>query len=112
MPPLWTPSPERIARARLTMFSRHIASRWNVATATYADLHRFSLDRPGDFWRSVWDFCGVAGDPGARAVVDLDRMPGARFFPDARLNFAENLLRARDGRPALVFQGKGRRREP
>jgi acetoacetyl-CoA synthetase len=105
--PLWTPSPERIARARLTEFSRHVSTRWHVEAAGYGALYRFSIERPGDFWRSIWDFCAVVGDPGERAAVDLERMPGARFFPDARLNFAENLLRARDGRPAIVFQGEG-----
>jgi acetoacetyl-CoA synthetase len=104
---LWSPSAERIARARLTEFSRHLATRWAVDVTTYDALHRFSLERPGDFWRTVWDFCGVVGDPGERAVVDLDRMPGARFFPDARLNFAENLLRARDGERAIIFETEG-----
>src|SRR3546814_17805295 len=64
------------------------------------------------FWTAVWDFCGVIADPErGRAVVDADKMPGARFFPDARLNFAENLLRRRpqdanDGSYALVFWGE------
>jgi acetoacetyl-CoA synthetase len=105
--PLWTPSPERIERARMTRFSKHVSARWGVRASSYDTLYQFSIDRPGDFWRSVWEFCGVVGEPGEPAVVDLDKMPGARFFPDARLNFAENLLRARDGRPAIIFQGEG-----
>jgi acetoacetyl-CoA synthetase len=104
--PLWTPSPERVEQARMTAFSRHVAARWGVSAATYDALYQFSIERPGDFWRSVWEFCGIVGEIGPRAAIDLDRMPGARFFPDARLNFAENLLRARDGQPAIIFEGE------
>ncbi len=77
----------------------------------YEDLYRFSIDHPSEFWSSVWRFCGVRGEMGERIVVDIDRMPGAQFFPDARLNLTENLLRRRDDTPALIFNGEGRRRE-
>jgi acetoacetyl-CoA synthetase len=107
--PLWTPSPDRIARARLTHFISHVARRWNVEIADYDTLYRLSTDRAGEFWRSVWDFCGIIGDPGARPVIDFERMPGARFFPDARLNFAENVLRQRGTAPAIIFNGENQR---
>jgi acetoacetyl-CoA synthetase len=110
MPPLWSPSPERIARARLTHFMRHVERQWAVQAADYDALYAFSIARPADFWRSVWDFCGIIGEPGARTIEDLDRMPGARFFPDARLNFAENLLRQRGSGPAIIFNGENQRR--
>ena len=74
----------------------------------YEDLYRFSIEQPADFWRSVWKFCGIRGQMGDEVVVDLDRMPGARFFPAARLNFAENVLRRQDEAPAIVFNGEGR----
>jgi acetoacetyl-CoA synthetase len=73
-------------------------------------LFDFSVDHPADFWRAVWTFCGIKGHMGERVIVDLDRMPGARFFPDAHLNFAENLLGRRDDGPALIFNGEGRQR--
>src|SRR5215207_5815562 len=95
--PLWIPLPDRIARARLTAFIHHVESRWNFSVADYRSLYSFSVDRPADFWRSVWDFCGVRGEPGDRVAVDLDKMPGARFFPDARLNFTDNVLRQTGG---------------
>jgi acetoacetyl-CoA synthetase len=104
--PLWTPSPERIAAANLTAFIRALNHRWSVAIGDYSELYRFSIDRAADFWQSLWEFCGVRGVMGDRVVADLDRMPGARFFPDARLNFAENLLRRRDSATALVFNGE------
>src|SRR5579872_202213 len=72
----------------------------------FAGLYRWSLDRPEAFWRSVWDFCTVIGEPGKRPFEHLDEMPGAHWFPDARLNFAENLLRSRDDSDAIVFWGE------
>jgi acetoacetyl-CoA synthetase len=74
----------------------------------YRALHRWSVDQPEAFWRAVWRYGDVRGEPGARVLVDGDWMPGARFFPDARLNFAENLLRRRDAGDALVFWGEDR----
>ncbi|MEO8078648.1 MAG: acetoacetate--CoA ligase [Acidobacteriota bacterium] len=108
--PLWSPSPERIARTRLAAFMRQVSAEEREALVTYDVLYRFSIDRPELFWRHLWDFCGVIGERGDRIVIDLDRLPGARFFPDARLNFSENLLRQRGDTPALIFSGEGRRR--
>lgn len=107
--PLWTPSPARVERTRLRAFARAVEARWAVDVPTYEALYRFSIDRPVDFWQSVWEHTGVVGDMGERILVDGDRMPGAQFFPDARLNFAENVLRVRDDRLAIVFDGEGQR---
>ena len=85
--PLWTPSPERIARANLVRFGHG---------RSYAELYDWSITKPLEFWGAMWDFGGVIGSRGSRVAVDMDRMPGARFFPDATLNFAENLLRHGD----------------
>jgi acetoacetyl-CoA synthetase len=108
MRPLWVPSEDRISHARLTAFAKGISSALGVDVSTYDLLYRFSIDRPVEFWRAVWQFCGVRGDMGDRIVSDLHRMPGARFFPDARLNFAENLLRRQGDSPAIIFKGEGR----
>ena len=107
--PLWTPSAARLDRARLGRFMAEARARWGVEADDYGALHRWSVAEPAQFWRSVWDFAGIVGDgPGARIVIDGDRMPGARWFPDARLNYAENLLRRRDEADALVFRGENR----
>ncbi len=109
--PLWTPPPERAAGSNLTAFLRFVNERHGLALADYASLHRFSVDRMEDFWVAVWDFCGViSGGRGATVLADGDRMPGARFFPQARLNFAENLLRPGrgPGEDAIVFRGEDR----
>jgi acetoacetyl-CoA synthetase len=107
--PLWQPSPERIARANLTAFARHVRRQWGADLRDYAGMYRWSVDEPEPFWQSVWSFCRVSGDPGPGPVlVDRARMPGAQWFPRARLNFAENLLRRRDRASALVFWGENR----
>nr|MBA3297678.1 acetoacetate--CoA ligase [Acidobacteriota bacterium] len=80
--PLWSPSADRVAEARVTGFMRYVESQWQIDVGDYAALFAFSIERPDAFWRSVWDFCAVIGDAGERVVIDLDRMPGARFFPD------------------------------
>jgi acetoacetyl-CoA synthetase len=101
MKPLWQPSPERAAQTGLARFMAQAGR-----TGSYEDLHAWSIrDREG-FWDLVWDFCGVKGDKGARRLVDGDRMPGARFYPDGRLNFAENLLGERGDADAIVFWGE------
>ena len=102
MPPLWHPDPSRVARSRLTAFTRELARRRGRLYSDYPSLHRDSTAEKAVFWTTVWDFCGIVGDPGSVAVADADRMPGARFFPEGRLNFAENLLRRRDEAPAII----------
>jgi acetoacetyl-CoA synthetase len=72
----------------------------------YPDLHQYSLEHPQEFWRAVWDFCGIAGTPGASVLENSHLMPGAKWFPDARLNFAENLLRHRDDQEAILFKSE------
>jgi acetoacetyl-CoA synthetase len=125
--PLWAPAPDRVARANLTAFITHIKKQKPAGAAEvrdFASLYRWSVEHPDAFWPEVWRFCGVIADdparrePWDRVVVGLDRMAppdaelGPRWFPGARLNFAENLLRYNDDRPALVFWNElGRQRE-
>jgi acetoacetyl-CoA synthetase len=107
--PLWKPSVERAAATRLAAFRRFLAETHGVDSGDYAALHRFSVDSMETFWAAVWDFCDVRAESrGETVLVDGDRMPGARFFPDARLNFAENLLRRRDEETAIFFRSEDR----
>lgn len=104
--PLWQPSPERLAASGLTAFMSAAATQWGRQFGDYAELHAWSVEHPEQFWVSLWDFASVIGDRGATVVVDGDKMPGAKWFPEARLNFAENLLRSREDTDALVFWGE------
>ncbi|MBZ9822410.1 acetoacetate--CoA ligase [Mesorhizobium sp. CA4] len=104
--PLWTPTQERIDAAPLTAFMKAAEAKAALSFSSYAELHRWSIDNREAFWSLVWDFCGLVGDKGERHLVDGERMPGASFFLDARLNFAENLLHKTGGGPAIVFRGE------
>ncbi|MEX0697014.1 MAG: acetoacetate--CoA ligase [Dongiaceae bacterium] len=106
--PLWRPDLGRVAAAELTAFMRAAAARRGAAIADYGALYRWSIDRPEQFWPAVWDFCAVIGERGDTVLEHAEKMPGARFFPGARLNFAENLLRAKGDGDALVFRGEAR----
>jgi len=102
--PLWQPSAEQIAAANLTRFMKEAGARWQRRLTDFAELYRWSIEHREEFWRSIWDFCGVVAERmGEHVLVDGDKMPGAKFFPDARLNFAENLLKSRDQSDAIVF---------
>ncbi len=104
--PLWRPTPEAVAAHPMTHFAERASEGAGHAIEGYDALHRWSVEDRGAFWDLVWDFCGVIGEKGRRRLVDGDRMPGAQFFPDASLNFAENLLRRDDDSEAMVFRGE------
>ena len=98
--PLWQPNPNTVGDTRMAMFMQAMGH------GRYADLWQWSIDQPDTFWSKLWDFCGAVGNKGQTVLRDGDRMPGARWFPEARLNYAENLLKNRDEGEALVFWGE------
>jgi acetoacetyl-CoA synthetase len=102
MEPLWRAPASRIAQSHLTALSAVCATRAGERFDDYASLHRWSVADAPAFWDELWTYAGVIGDRGSRLVDSFDRMPGARFFPDARINFAENLLRRRDDEVAII----------
>ena len=104
--PLWTPTPERVASSQMTAFREHANARWGLDLPDYDALHAWSVAQPEQFWTSIWSFGEVIGEPGDTVLEHGDRMPGARWFPEAKLNFAQNLLRRRDSGEALVFWGE------
>ncbi|MES1991859.1 MAG: acetoacetate--CoA ligase [Pseudomonadota bacterium] len=108
---LWEPSEADMARSNMRGFMDFAGRRHGVRLASYADLHRWSVTAREDFWSDVWDFCEIVGTKGACVLAD-DRMPGAKFFPDASLNFAENLLQGTDDEVALHFNNEGVNADP
>ena len=98
--PLWQPGRQTAEATRMAVFMRA------MGYASYGELWRWSVDRPADFWAALWDFCGVVGERGAGVLEDAGEILGARWFPEARLNYAENLLKRRDDSEALVFWGE------
>ena len=106
--PLWTPSDDRVARSQLTAFLEAVAMDWDADLPNYAALWRWSIDHSPQFWLSLRDFAGVRAESWAGPVLaEAPGVPGVEWFPEARLNFAQNLLRERDPQSeALVFHGE------
>jgi len=114
---LWTPSEGRLGTANIFALCDQIEEDWNVTVADFDAVHAFSVAAPEKFWQSVRDDCAIIAETwGDRVLENPDTRPGgffgARWFPDAKLNYAENLLRRRDDADAIVFWGedKARRR--
>ena len=104
--PIWSPGPARRQTANIHRFMDLVREELDPGISEYRDLHRYSIEHPAEFWRTVWEFCEVVGYAGTKVVTDLDKMPGAKWFPGARLNFAENLLRYRDDQAAILFKSE------
>jgi len=104
---LWQPGPDQIDQANITGFRRRIAERHGLELPDYPALYQWSLDRPQAFWSEIWDDGAVIAETRGDTVLPHgERMPGATWFPQARLNFAENLLRNRNDSEAIVFWGE------
>jgi acetoacetyl-CoA synthetase len=92
----------------MTRYQEYLADKHVKRFDSYSELWRWSVEHRDEFWETLWDFGEVrASKRWDETVVDGDKMPGARWFVGAHLNFAENLLRFRDDRPAMVFQCEG-----
>ena len=109
--PLWQPAADAAARTRLGAFMRHAGAVTGTHFDDYESLWRWSVGERAAFWEQVWSFFDVLGERGGRVVEFADSIRETRWFPDARLNYAENLLRhcrPGDARDALVFRGESR----
>ncbi|MEW6616069.1 MAG: acetoacetate--CoA ligase [Thermodesulfobacteriota bacterium] len=105
--PLWKPSEERKRNANITRFIDTLNKRYGKSFRSYEELYNWSINNISDFWGSVWDFCEIKASRDYDVVIDdPGKMPGAKWFTGARLNFAENLLRYRDEHTAFVFRGE------
>ncbi len=106
-PPLWTPSEQRKRDANITRFMNTVNARQKLSLASYSNLYQWSVENLADFWAEMWDFAEIKSSKQFDSVVtDLSAFPGAKWFPGAKLNFAENLLRYRDDYLAFVFIGE------
>ncbi len=104
---MWKPDHNQLMQAQMTLFRQKINSKYGLSLDSYDDLYQWSLERAADFWSEIWHLGGIISSAEAEAVVDdLGKMPGAKWFPGSRLNYAENLLRYRDERIAIHFRGE------
>ena len=105
---LWKPSTEIIQQTNMFRFMSTVNEQHGRNFTQYSELYQWSIDNISDFWALLWEFVQIkASTPYTEVVDDPKRMPGAKWFAGASLNFAENLLRYRDDRTALIFKGEG-----
>ncbi|MFQ6609844.1 MAG: acetoacetate--CoA ligase [Fidelibacterota bacterium] len=106
---MWRPSQDRIENSQISKFSQKISEKYGIQFSDYQSLHRWSVDNVRDFWEMIWEENDVIHSKHFTQIVDDDtKMPGANWFSGARLNFAENLLRYRDDKTAILFKGENK----
>lgn len=106
---LWQPSQERIEGTNMFQFMQYVNNRHDTNLKNYDDLYQWSVTEIPKFWAAVWDFGEIiCSQPYTEVVDDFTKMPGAKWFQGARLNFAQNLLRYRDDQIAISFKGEGK----
>lgn len=104
---LWTPSKEQVGQANITRFIEFVNRKYGLKIQNYWQLHEWSVEKIADFWAAMWEFGGIVSSRSYDKVVDdLTKFPGAKWFPGAKLNFAQNLLRYRDDHYAFLFRGE------
>lgn len=110
--PIWKPTPDAIERSQMMAFLKFINQTHHLHLQNYAELYAWSIQHSTFFWAAIWNFNQViASNPWDEILLCSDQMPGAKWFVGSKLNFAENLLRYRDSKPALIFYNEqGERR--
>ncbi|MDT3700021.1 MAG: AMP-binding protein [Thermincola sp.] len=104
---LWEPSEHLKNEANITRFILQVNKKFGLQIASYSQLYKWSIESLADFWAAVWDFAEIKASRKYDSVVeDISKFPGTKWFPGARLNFAENLLRYRDDQKAFIFKGE------
>ena len=104
--PLWTPSQASIDAANMTRFIAQVNQRHDLSINDYDALYQWSIDQKETCWSEIWDFCEIIGDKGKRILIDGEDIEKAQWFPDATLNFAENLLRTKNDEIAIYFRAE------
>ncbi len=105
--PLWTPSEDRVRNTNMYAFMQRINENYGTDLKVYEELRKWSVENIPDFWKEMWELADIRHSVGYKEVIDdVTKMPGAKWFTGAKLNFAENLLRYRDDRTAVIFRGE------
>ena len=104
---LWTPDSRTVDNAQVTRFQRWLAETRGLEFEDYAALWQWSVDELEAFWRAIWEYYELGPDSAAETVLADASMPGAKWFPEARVNYAAQVFsNATEERPAIVFQGE------
>ncbi len=104
--PCWMPDAERINQANLSRFIHLIRAELDPLITDYHGLYQFSINHPRQFWQAVWEFTDIIGERGSEVLLNGESMLESQWFPQAKLNFAENLLRYRDDKTAIIFRSE------
>ena len=114
MKPIWSPKQEFVLQSRMEHLRQRISSENSIILKDYSELHKFSIENQETFWRTIWEDMGLQGVQGEVALENPQLMPGAKFFPEGRINFAKNCLihdQADDGIAIIAHDETGLRRE-
>ena len=107
---LWKPTEEQIKSSNMYRFMSIVNEKYRQNFTEFTSLYAWSIENIADFWETMWEFGDIiATKPYDQVIDDITKMPGARWFPGAQLNFAQNLLRFKDEKVALIFKGEGRK---
>ncbi len=111
-PVIWSPSDERVKSSQMYKFMKNINERYNINLDGFAKLHNWSIENKSDFWLSIWDFFNIKGSKGTEPYIDpINEMPGSKFFPNGKVNYAENMLSGDDLGSAIVFKSEDKIRK-
>jgi len=111
-PVKWTPSDRRIKSSRMHEFMSNINIKYNLDLTSFADLHHWSIENKAQFWTSIWDFFEIIGTRGTEPYIEpINQMPGSKFFPNGKVNYAENMLSGNVSGTAIVFKSEDKIRK-
>jgi acetoacetyl-CoA synthetase len=105
---LWKPTEQQIINSNMYKFMQSVNNRYDLRMTSYDQLYQWSIENIADFWQHFWQYADMQCSNTCDEVLDdPNKMPYAKWFTGATLNFAQNLLRFRDDRLAIIFKGEG-----
>ncbi len=111
-PVIWSPSDERVNSSNMYKFMKNINEKYNKNLDSFGSLHSWSIENNSEFWSSIWDFFNIKGSKGIEPYIDpINQMPGSKFFPNGKVNYAENMLLGDISGAAIVFKSENKIRK-
>ena len=109
---VWSPSDKRVKSSQMYKFMQNINNKYNANLSNFSDLHAWSIENKTQFWELIWDFFDIIGSKGTKPYIDpLNKMPGSKFFPNGKVNYAENMLSGNNLGIAIVFKSEDKLRK-
>ena len=109
---VWSPSDKRLKSSQMYKFMQNINKKYSINLSSFSELHTWSIENKTQFWELIWDFFDVIGSKGTKPYIDpLNKMPGSKFFPNGKVNYAENMLSGNNLGIAIVFKSEDKLRK-